>query len=77
VCSQGLSHTLFERLQRMHRQAISEMLTVQYRMHAAIMRWSSEELYGGRICAHASVAGHTLADLQVHDQIHTLRQALP
>jgi hypothetical protein len=88
-------------------EAASEMLTVQYRMNAAIMDWSSQvphtcgplyrgmfipmldllplhcqhvtqrpaggdnlhctvykqELYGGRLTAHESVAMHTLADL--------------
>ncbi|KAK9915598.1 hypothetical protein WJX75_001370 [Coccomyxa subellipsoidea] len=60
----GLSETLFERLQGMYGDDISEMLTVQYRMHARIMQWSSDELYGGRLTAHASVAEHTLADLK-------------
>ena len=41
----------------------SEMLTVQYRMHAALMDWSSRELYAGRLEAHTSVAAHTLAGL--------------
>jgi len=41
----------------------SEMLTVQYRMHRDIMDWSSKELYGGKLTAHASVARHTLGDL--------------
>ena len=41
------------------------MLTVQYRMNAAIMEWSSRELYGARVTAHASVAQHTLQGLQV------------
>ena len=65
VCAQGLSETLFERLQGMYGDDISEMLTVQYRMHAGIMQWSSDELYDGRLTAHASVAQHTLADLKV------------
>lgn len=41
----GLSCTLFERLQHSLRAEASCMLTVQYRMHAAIMDWSSQELY--------------------------------
>lgn len=65
IVVQGLSRTLFERLQQLHGHEISEMLTMQYRMHAAIMQWSSHELYGGRLSAHPSVAGHTLPDLQV------------
>ncbi|KAM0016857.1 putative hydrolase [Helianthus debilis subsp. tardiflorus] len=40
------------------------MLTVQYRMHQHIMNWSSNELYNSKIEAHASVAGHTLHELE-------------
>ena len=61
--AQGLAETLFERLQALHGGAASEMLTVQYRMHADVMDWASAELYGGRLSAAASVGGHTLADL--------------
>ena len=32
-------------------------------MHARIMNWPSRELYGGRLEAHASVAGHLLSHL--------------
>lgn len=39
------------------------LLDVQYRMHATIMRWSSEALYGGRLAAAPAVAAHTLAQL--------------
>ena len=49
----------------MYGDSISEVLTVQYRMHAAIMEWSSQELYLGKLTAHASVASHTLSDMQV------------
>eukprot|EP00882_Tetradesmus_deserticola_P026838 GHRQ01029647.1.p1 GENE.GHRQ01029647.1~~GHRQ01029647.1.p1 ORF type:complete len:532 (+),score=217.63 GHRQ01029647.1:349-1944(+) len=59
----GLSNTLFERLQGSLGPAASCMLTVQYRMNAAIMNWSNQELYGGQLQAHESVAAHTLADL--------------
>ena len=41
------------------------MLTVQYRMHQSIMQWSSDELYGGALTAHSSVADHSLSDLKV------------
>ena len=63
--AQGLAHTLFERLQGLHGERISHMLTVQYRMNSAIMRWSSDALYAGRLTAHPSVADHTLLDLRV------------
>lgn len=62
---QGLGRTLFERLQRLYGPTISQMLTVQYRMHADVMQWASDELYGGHLSAHSSVAGHTLQDLAV------------
>lgn len=39
------------------------MLTVQHRMHEAIMRWPSERFYHNQLTAHSSVAAHTLLDL--------------
>ncbi len=59
----GLATTLFERLQKRHADVISCMLTVQYRMHESIMRWSSDALYDGKLQAHPSVSGHRLQDL--------------
>ena len=59
----GLGVSLFERLHRRYGEAAAQMLSVQYRMHAAIMAWSSDALYGGRLEAHDSVAAHTLAEL--------------
>lgn len=41
----GLARTLFERLQHSLGPKASCTLLVQYRMHAAIMEWSSQELY--------------------------------
>ncbi|KAG2432839.1 hypothetical protein HXX76_008572 [Chlamydomonas incerta] len=58
----GLARTLFERLQTSVPTA-SAMLTVQYRMNQAIMQWSSDELYHGKLTAHPSVAEHTLGDM--------------
>lgn len=69
---QGLSQTLFERLQGMYGDSISEVLTVQYRMHTDIMEWSSQELYQGKLSAHASVATHTLSDMQVSHNLFVL-----
>ena len=39
---------------------VVRMLTVQYRMNMAIMQWSSDQLYQGKLTAHSSVAGHLL-----------------
>lgn len=60
AANKGLGKTLFERLQGMYKEDISEMLTVQYRMNEGIMTWSSKELYEGKVCAHESVAHHDL-----------------
>ncbi|GFP89680.1 DNA-binding protein smubp-2 [Phtheirospermum japonicum] len=60
----GLGRTLFERLADLYGDDVMSMLTVQYRMHELIMNWSSEELYHGKVKAHASVAAHTLYELE-------------
>ncbi len=43
--------------------AIARQLTVQYRMHQAIMDFSSAEFYGSTLQADATVRNHLLADL--------------
>ena len=63
--SEGFGKTLFSRLledQKMARNGF-KLLSVQYRMHADIMQWSSEEFYESRLVAHASVAGRTLSQI--------------
>ncbi len=60
---EGLARTLFERLAERHGEAVTEMLTVQYRMHRRIMAFPSREFYAGRLEAHESVAEHTLREL--------------
>ena len=60
---EGLRETLFEKcIQRQPQTA--RMLTVQYRMHAHIMGFSSEKFYGGQLVPHASVRH---AGLEAHD----------
>lgn len=59
----GLAVTLMERALGLHGEGVKRMLNVQYRMHEAIMKWSSDRLYEGRLEAHASVASHLLRDL--------------
>eukprot|EP01025_Chloroclados_australasicus_P056243 TRINITY_DN6926_c0_g1_i3.p2 TRINITY_DN6926_c0_g1~~TRINITY_DN6926_c0_g1_i3.p2 ORF type:complete len:200 (+),score=26.32 TRINITY_DN6926_c0_g1_i3:295-894(+) len=41
------------------------MLRVQYRMNSGIMEWSSNEMYGGQLEAHESVADHALDGFSV------------
>ena len=51
---EGLRETLFEKcIQR--QPTTARMLTVQYRMHAQIMTFSSEHFYDGQLEAHESV----------------------
>lgn len=57
----GLARTLFARLAE--DPAILSMLTVQYRMHEAIMGWSSGAFYERRLTAADGVRAHVLADL--------------
>jgi superfamily I DNA and/or RNA helicase len=60
---EGLRETLFEKcIQRQPQTA--RMLTMQYRMHAHIMGFSSEKFYGGKLVAHSSVRH---ADLEAYD----------
>lgn len=62
----GLADTAFAALCDADRAgAVSHLLTVQHRMHEALMRFPSTHFYGGALSAHPSVAQHTLADLGV------------
>ncbi|KAJ7344288.1 hypothetical protein JRQ81_000238 [Phrynocephalus forsythii] len=63
AAAKGLSLSLMERLIQMCGDRVVKMLTVQYRMHQAIMQWASSEMYDGRLSAHQSVAQHLLKDL--------------
>lgn len=63
AASQGLSRSLFERMLELHGPSISRMLREQHRMNERIMRFPSDQLYGGELRAHPAVAGHTLSDL--------------
>jgi superfamily I DNA and/or RNA helicase len=60
---QGLATSLMERLVSELGSSISRLLNIQYRMHSAIMGFSSQEFYGSSLVAHSLNAGHLLADL--------------
>lgn len=45
----GYGRTLFERLTALYGGEVTSMLTVQYRMHELIMKWSSHELYDDKV----------------------------
>lgn len=59
----GLAVSLFERLVSLYGERITRRLEVQYRMHAAIMGFSSDEFYEGALVADDSVREHRLSDL--------------
>lgn len=59
----GLAVSLMERLISQLGPQIARQLTVQYRMHAAIMGFSSAEFYGGTLSADGSVASHLLQEI--------------
>lgn len=67
---EGFGVSLQERLiKQFGEQAISRRLTVQYRMHAAIMQFSSREFYTDELVAHESVASHLLCDLPAVERL--------
>jgi ATP-dependent RNA/DNA helicase IGHMBP2 len=55
----GLSTTLLEKCVTLHPEAVT-LLEEQYRMNEAIMGYSSQVFYGGKLKAHQSVVGHLL-----------------
>lgn len=59
----GLGVSLFERLIALYGRSVAFQLTVQYRMHQAIMDFSSREFYEAILQADASVSEHVLAGL--------------
>ena len=61
----GLGSTLFERLSERHGERLTRLLDVQYRMHAELMRFSSESMYQGRLRAAPEASGHSLEQLGV------------
>lgn len=61
--AQGFAVSLLERLARHYGPSITRLLQVQYRMHEAIMGFSSQEFYNGALTADASVREHLLRDL--------------
>jgi ATP-dependent RNA/DNA helicase IGHMBP2 len=63
AAAEGFGTSLFERLVDHYGPGIARRLTVQYRMHQAIMDFPSRELYDGQLEAHDSVREHRLCDL--------------
>ncbi|GAP92047.1 putative DNA polymerase alpha-associated DNA helicase A [Rosellinia necatrix] len=59
----SLETTLFDRLLSLHGSPIKRMLTTQYRMHEAIMRFPSDQLYESKLIAAEAVGARLLKDL--------------
>lgn len=63
AAAQGFGVSMLERLVQRFGPAVTRRLEVQYRMHAAIMQFSSDEFYEGQLRADPSVSSHRLRDL--------------
>jgi len=59
----GMRDSLMQRLVQRFGEPVYRRLTVQYRMHESIMRFSSDHFYDGSLVADASVRSHLLCDL--------------
>ena len=59
----GMRDSMMQRVIEREGDSVFRRLTVQYRMHEAIMNFSSREFYEGSLVADASVRGHRLCDL--------------
>jgi DNA polymerase alpha-associated DNA helicase A len=59
----SLETTMFDRLLVLHGDGIKRMLTMQYRMHEAIMTFPSKELYDGKLTCGPGVEARLLTDL--------------
>jgi superfamily I DNA and/or RNA helicase len=60
---EGLATSLLERLVAHYGDTVTSQLDVQYRMHAHIMQFSSQQFYGNTLKADETVASHLLHDL--------------
>lgn len=60
---EGFGVSLLEQLMQRAGAAVARQLIVQYRMHEAIMGFSSAEFYGGTLVAAEAVRRHLLRDL--------------
>lgn len=63
AAGRGLAASLMERVMADLGADVSRLLTVQYRMHADIMRFPNAEFYAGELVADPGVIGHRLRDL--------------
>ena len=55
---------MMEREIEIYGDDVTRLLTVQYRMHHDIMKFSSDQFYDGQLVGHESVIGHRLHELE-------------
>ncbi|KAJ4439368.1 hypothetical protein ANN_07490 [Periplaneta americana] len=72
----GLGLSLMERAIEKFGKEGYRLLTRQFRMHADIMTWPSQEMYEGQLEADSSVAGHLLKDLPCVETIDETEMTL-
>ena len=60
---EGFTTSLLERLVDHYGEVVTRQLDIQYRMHADIMQFSSQQFYQDRLVADDSVSSHLLHDL--------------
>jgi ATP-dependent RNA/DNA helicase IGHMBP2 len=65
----GLATSLFERLAAQHGERLLRLLSVQYRMHSALMAFPSLSMYEGKLVAAPEASEHTLLQLGVADDV--------
>ena len=63
AADEGFAVSLMERLVGQYGDVVTRQLTVQYRMHEAIMGFSSAHFYNDTLIADNSVRGHVLSQL--------------
>lgn len=73
---EGLAISMLERLMDSELSDFARQLKVQYRMHEAIMEFSSAEFYEASLVADTSVATHRLADLDDVDETELTNEPL-
>ena len=61
---EGFAKSMMEREIEIYGDDVTRLLTVQYRMHHDIMKFSSDQFYDGQLVGAESVIGHRLHELE-------------
>ena len=63
AAKEGFAISLMERLVALYGSRVTKQLSVQYRMHHQIMKYSSDYFYDGQLIADSTVSSHLLSEL--------------